>query len=47
MLRDIARHTALVDKGRRVYRYPKGDVLHRPDLIVAQLRRALAAMSTP
>jgi AbiEi antitoxin C-terminal domain/Protein of unknown function (DUF559) len=43
VLRDIARHTALLDKGWRVYRYTKADVLHRPDRIVAQLDRALRA----
>ncbi|MCO1657202.1 DUF559 domain-containing protein [Pseudonocardia humida] len=42
VLHDIARHTALLDKGWRVYRYTKHDVLDRPDRIVDQLRRALA-----
>lgn len=42
VLRDIGRHTALLDGGWRVYRYTKLDVLHRPDRVVAQLRRALA-----
>jgi very-short-patch-repair endonuclease len=41
VLRDIGRHTALLDQGWRVYRYTKLDVLHRPDRVVAQLRRAL------
>jgi very-short-patch-repair endonuclease len=52
VLRDIGRHTALVDKGWRVYRYTKLDVLQRPELIVEQIRRALStgsrtARSTP
>jgi very-short-patch-repair endonuclease len=41
VLRDIGRHTALLDQGWRVYRYTKLDVRHRPDRIIAQLRRAL------
>jgi hypothetical protein len=41
VLRDIGRHTSLLDQGWRVYRYTKLDVLHRPDRIVTQLRRAL------
>ncbi|WP_214406499.1 endonuclease domain-containing protein [Pseudonocardia lacus] len=41
VLRDIARHTALLDQGWRVYRYTKDDVLRRPDRIVAQVARAL------
>jgi very-short-patch-repair endonuclease len=50
--RDIARHTALLDKGWRVYRYTKVDVFDRPELIVEQIRRALStgartARSTP
>ena len=47
VLRDIARHTALLDQGWRVYRYTKVDVLHRPDRIVAQLSRALAGTKGP
>jgi very-short-patch-repair endonuclease len=42
VLRDIARHTALLDQGWQVFRYTKHDVLRRPDRIVDQLRRALA-----
>jgi very-short-patch-repair endonuclease len=45
VLRDIGRHTALLDKGWRVYRYPKLDVLQRPELIVEQIRRALSTGS--
>lgn len=41
VLRDIGRHTALLDQDRRVYRYTKLDVLRRPDRIVVQIRRAL------
>lgn len=41
VLRDIGRHTALVAKRWRVYRYTKHDVLRRPDMIVAQVREAL------
>ncbi|MHA6618979.1 hypothetical protein [Pseudonocardia sp. DLS-67] len=40
VLRDVGRYTALVDKGRRIYRYTKLEILHRPGLIVAQLTRA-------
>jgi hypothetical protein len=40
VLRDIGRHTGLVDKGWRVYRYTKFEILRRQDLIVAQLTRA-------
>jgi hypothetical protein len=40
VLRDIARYTALVDKGWRIYRYTKLEILRRPALIVAQLTRA-------
>jgi very-short-patch-repair endonuclease len=42
VLRDIDRHTALLDQGWQVYRYTKHDVLRQPDRIVAQIRRALA-----
>jgi hypothetical protein len=42
VLRDIGRHTSLLDQGWRVYRYTKLDVLHCPDRIVTQLRRALS-----
>jgi very-short-patch-repair endonuclease len=41
VLRDIGRYTALVDKGWRIYRYTKLEILRRPGLIVAQLTRAL------
>jgi very-short-patch-repair endonuclease len=41
VLRDIGRHTALLDQGWQVYRYTKRDVLQRPDRIVTQIRRAL------
>jgi very-short-patch-repair endonuclease len=40
VLRDVGRYTALVDKGWRIYRYTKLEILRRPDLIVAQLTRA-------
>jgi very-short-patch-repair endonuclease len=40
VLRDIGRYTALVDKGWRIYRYTKYEILRRPALIVAQLTRA-------
>jgi very-short-patch-repair endonuclease len=45
VLRDIGRHTALLDKGWRVYRYTKLDVLQRPELIVEQIGRALSTGS--
>jgi very-short-patch-repair endonuclease len=41
VLRDIGRHTALLDRGWQVYRYTKHDVLRRPDRIVTQISRAL------
>lgn len=41
VLRDIGRHTALLDQDWRVYRYTKLDVLRRPDRIITQIRRAL------
>ncbi|NMH79153.1 hypothetical protein [Pseudonocardia xinjiangensis] len=41
VLRDVGRYTTLVDKGWRIYRYTKFDILHRPDRILAQLARAL------
>jgi very-short-patch-repair endonuclease len=41
VLRDVGRYTALVDKGWRIYRYTKFEIRLRPDLIVAQLARAL------
>jgi very-short-patch-repair endonuclease len=40
VLRDVGRYTALVDKGWRIYRYTKREILRRQDLIVAQLTRA-------
>jgi very-short-patch-repair endonuclease len=40
VLRDVGRYTALVDKGWRIYRYTKREILHRPGLIIAQLTRA-------
>ncbi|WP_372497077.1 hypothetical protein [Pseudonocardia humida] len=40
MLRDIGRHTALLDQGWRVVRYTKHHVLHRPELIVEQVGSA-------
>jgi very-short-patch-repair endonuclease len=40
VLHDIGRHTALVDKGWRIYRYTKQEILRRPGMIVAQLTRA-------
>ncbi len=40
VLRDVGRYTSLVDKGWRIYRYTKLEILRRPDLIVAQLSRA-------
>jgi very-short-patch-repair endonuclease len=42
VLRDIGRHTALLDQGWQVFRYTKHDVRDRPELIVAQVGRALA-----
>jgi very-short-patch-repair endonuclease len=42
VLRDVGRHTGLVDKGWRIYRYTKREILHRQDLIVSQLTRAFA-----
>jgi very-short-patch-repair endonuclease len=41
VLRDVGRYTALVDKGWRIYRYTKLEILRRPILIIAQLARAL------
>jgi very-short-patch-repair endonuclease len=40
VLRDIGRHTRLVDLGWRIYRYTKRDVLGDPGRIVAELTRA-------
>jgi hypothetical protein len=39
VLRDVGRYTRLVDKGWRIYRYTKFEILRRRDL-VAQLTRA-------
>jgi hypothetical protein len=47
VLRDIARHTALLDKGWRVYRYTKRDVLQQPAVIVDQIGRALSERAIP
>jgi very-short-patch-repair endonuclease len=49
VLRDISRHTALLDKGWRVYRYTKVDVLQHAEMIIEQVRRALStpSRSTP
>jgi very-short-patch-repair endonuclease len=46
VLRDIGRHTALLDKGWRVYRYTRLDLLRRPETIVDQIRRALSTGSS-
>jgi very-short-patch-repair endonuclease len=43
VLRDVGRYTELVDKGWRIYRYTKLEILRRQDLIVAQLTRAREA----
>jgi very-short-patch-repair endonuclease len=40
VLRDVGRYTGLVDKGWRIYRYTKVEILRRQDQIVAQLIRA-------
>lgn len=40
VLRDVGRYPALVDKGWRIYRYTKREILRRQDLIIAQLTRA-------
>ena len=40
VLRDIARHTRLVDLGWRIYRYTKLDMYGEPGRIVAELTRA-------
>jgi very-short-patch-repair endonuclease len=40
VLRDVGRYTRLVDRGWRIYRYTKLEILRRPGLIVAQLTRA-------
>ncbi|OLT05990.1 hypothetical protein BJF90_19015 [Pseudonocardia sp. CNS-004] len=42
VLRDASRYTSGVDKGRRIYRYPKREILRRHDLIVTQLTNARA-----
>ena len=42
MLRDIARHTRLVDLGWQVYRYTKREVYGDRARIVAELSRARA-----
>lgn len=43
VLRDIGRGTDLVDKGWRIYRYTKYEVLAEPEKIIAQISRALGA----
>ncbi|WP_142047568.1 hypothetical protein [Pseudonocardia kunmingensis] len=40
VLRDIGRYTGLVDKGWRIYRYTKLEILRKPGLIIDQLTRA-------
>ncbi|OZM78745.1 hypothetical protein [Pseudonocardia sp. MH-G8] len=40
VLRDIGRYTGLVDKGWRIYRYTKLEILRQPGLVVGQLGRA-------
>jgi hypothetical protein len=40
VLRNAGRYTGLVDRGWRIYRYTKFEVLGRQDLIIAQLTRA-------
>lgn len=40
VLRDVGRYIGLVDKGWRIYRYTKFEILRRQDLIIAQLTRA-------
>ena len=42
VLRDIGRHTRLVDRGWRIYRYTKLDIFGGPERIVAELTRARA-----
>lgn len=41
VLRDAGRYTALVDKGWRIYRYTKFEIMYRPEMIVEQIERAL------
>lgn len=43
VLRDAGRYTGLVDRGWRVYRYTKYEILGGRDLILAQISRALDA----
>lgn len=43
VLRDIGRGTDLVDKGWRLYRYTKYEILGEPEKIVAQISRAYGA----
>jgi very-short-patch-repair endonuclease len=40
VLRDVGRYPKLVDRGWRLYRYPKHEVYREPERIVAELRRA-------
>ncbi|MFC4948284.1 endonuclease domain-containing protein [Pseudonocardia sp. GCM10023141] len=41
VLRDAGRYTRLVDRGWRIYRYPKYDVYGEPERIVGEVARAL------
>lgn len=41
VLRDVGRGTDLVDKGWRLYRYTRYEILGEPEKIVAQISRAL------
>nr|WP_275585494.1 DUF559 domain-containing protein [Blastococcus saxobsidens] len=41
-VRDLRRQNALVASGWTVLRFSSADVLGRPDVVVAQIRRALA-----
>ena len=45
VLRDIGRHTRLVDRGWAIYRYTKLDMSAERDRIVAELNRARRARS--
>lgn len=42
VLRDTGRYTGLVDRGWRIYRYTKYDIVDEPQTIVGQISRALA-----
>lgn len=41
MVEDDRRQNALIDAGFRILRYTASDVYQRPDVILAQVRRAL------